>query len=379
MSSLTQKKQDKEIKSTNPNLVFEKLKVNGYEEVYKITNEQENLLAIVAIHNTTLGVALGGTRIKHYSTFDEALEDVLRLSEGMTYKSAVAEVGLGGGKSVIILKKNQKKDKNLLLAFGEAIEALNGRYTCAEDMGCTTDDVMTIRQKTKYVVGLPHKNSSGDPGKFTAWGVYKGIHATLNYLYKTDSAKGKKIAIQGLGNVGLYLLENLFWEGADLIISDINENLANELALKYNAKAVKPEDIYKEKCDVFAPCAIGAILNDETIKQLDCKAVVGSANNQLLNHQHAYDLKDKNILYAPDFVVNAGGLLNVTAELHKDGYNPRSPRDKTDNIYNEILSIYKIADKNNVSTNEAAIQLAKHKLEYNIGKRKDKLYYHHSI
>jgi leucine dehydrogenase len=376
-ATLSNKKvnQPKEIKNTNKDLVFTNLNIEGFEEVYKIENKKTNLLAIIAIHNTTLGPALGGTRILKYDSFDEALTDALRLSEGMSYKSSISEVGLGGGKSVIILKENQKKTNELLQSFAEAVNALNGRYICAEDMGCTTDDAFIIRKTTKYVVGLKHDKSSGDPGIYTAFGVLKGIKASCKYLFNNDSLEGVKIAIQGLGNVGMNLVEFLFWEKADLIISDIDAKKVNEISLKYSAKIVKPEDILKEKCDILVPCARGAIINKQTIKELNCKAICGAANNQLLKVDDANLLKEKNILYAPDFVVNAGGLLNVAQELLKEGYNPKIARDKVSKIYNEIYEIFKISKENNISTLDSAIKLAKNKIECGIGSRQEKIYY----
>lgn len=356
--------------------VFEKLEIDGYEEVYKVTNDKTKLLAIIAIHDTTLGCALGGTRIHFYPNFEDALKDALRLSKGMTYKSAVAEAGFGGGKSVIIVNSLQDKNEELLSSFGQAVNFLEGKYICAEDMGCTPQDMLHIRKKTKFVVGLPHEKSSGDPSKFTAWGVYRGIQATLKKLYKDDSVENRKIAIQGLGNVGIHLAEILFWNGADLVLSDIDEKKTKMLCAKYGANAVSPKDIYKENCDIFSPCAIGGIINDETIDLLQCKAVCGSANNQLLDDKHGDMLKRKNILYAPDFVINAGGLINVANELDKDGYNSKKPRAKVHKLYEMVSEIYKIAQENDISTNEAAIKLAHYKIKCGIGRR-DKLYFHH--
>jgi len=357
--------------------VFEKLDVDGYELVYKICNSKTKLNAIIALHDLTLGTALGGIRIKNYSTFDDALNDVLRLSRGMTYKSAVAEVGFGGGKSVVMLEKDQKKTKELLLSFGEAVNFLNGKYICAEDMGCTPDDMLVISNKTKYVVGLPTIKSSGNPSKFTAWGIFQGIKATLKKLYGSTSVKSKKFAIQGLGSVGLHLLDFLFWEGADITVTDINEELLQKLKASFGVKVVKPSEIYEQNVDIFSPCAVGGIINDETIAQLKCKAICGCANNQLLNDRHSNLLKDKNILYAPDFVVNAGGLINVSSELDKEGYNPRKSKEKIDKLYEMILEIYEISEKNNISTNEAAIKLAQFKIKSGIGIRKEKLYFNH--
>ena len=303
---------------------FENLEIEGYEAVYKITNEKENLLAIISMHDSTLGTALGGTRIKSYKSFNDALTDALRLSKGMSYKAAISEVGLGGGKSVIIVDDIKDKNENLLKAFGKAVDLLEGKYICAEDMGCTPQDVEHIHENTKYVVGLPTEKSSGNPSRFTSYGIVQGIKATLKKLFGTSNLKNRKIAIQGLGSVGELLIEHLFWAGADLIVSDIDMQKAKNFAAIYGAIAVEPENIHKVECDIFAPCAIGGTINDETIDELNCKAVCGAANNQLLDDRHADVLKDKNILYAPDFVVNAGGLINVSTELEKEGYHPKN-------------------------------------------------------
>jgi leucine dehydrogenase len=371
-----QKKSNKPSIKKISDFIFEKLDIEGYEDVYKITNEKSKLLAIISIHDTTLGCALGGIRIYSYPNFEKALEDALRLSKGMTYKSAVAEAGFGGGKSVIIVNSIKDKTEDLLTSFGEAVDLLKGKYICAEDMGCSPQDMLVIKKKTKYVVGLPLEKSSGDPSGFTAWGVFRGIQATLNKLYGSTSVADKKIAIQGLGNVGMHLADYLFWHGADLILTDIDEEKAKRLATKYGAKAVKAENIYKEKCDIFSPCAIGGIINDNTIPHLQCKAICGCANNQLLEDRHCDLLKEKNIIYAPDFVVNAGGLINVANELDKEGYHPKTSREKIHKLYEMINEIYKIADDENISTNQAAIKLAQYKIKCGIGRRKQ-LYFHH--
>lgn len=358
-------------------LVMEEIFIKGYEKVIKITNESVGLKAIIAIHDTNLGPALGGTRIYPYKNFQEALNDVLRLSKGMTHKAAVAEVGLGGGKSVIMLDP-KNKTKEILYSFAEAVEKLNGGYICAEDVGCSTEDVMHIRKVTKYVTGLPHEKSSGDPGVYTAWGIYRGIQSVLKKTTGSSYVEGKKIVIQGLGNVGGYLTDFLFWNGADIYVSDINENLVQKFIKKYKVKTVPVEKVFSEKCDVFSPCAMGGIINDKTIEQFQAKAIAGSANNQLLSEEHGELLHKKGILYAPDFVINSGGLINVSFEIEKDGYNPRGPRDKTDKIYDVLTSIYDISEKKNISTSKAAYELAEYNVKNLIGKRDKKLYFHHS-
>ncbi len=360
-------------------LRFETLPIKGYEKVLKVTDAKAGLTAIIAIHNTTLGPALGGIRIQSYPTFEAALEDALRLSKGMTYKSAIAEVGCGGGKSVIIADPLKEKTPELLMAFGAAVEKLGGAYICAEDMGCTTEDVKIIRRMTKYVVGLTHEKSSGDPGPFTAWGTFRGIQSVVKRLYNTDSLEGKKVAIQGLGNVGVHLIEYLFWAGAELILSDINTAKLEWLAAKYRAKIVPVDQILKVECDILSPCARGGIINDQTIPEFRCKAIAGCANNQLLLDVHAQALRDRGILYAPDFVINAGGLLNVAEEIEEAGYNPKNPRYKAHHLYDTLLAIYEIADKNRESTHNAALALADYRIKYGVGKRVIPPTFHHTV
>jgi leucine dehydrogenase len=366
------------LQESQKTLHFEKITVKGYEKVLKITDKTVGLTAVIAIHSTTLGPALGGIRIQPYPNFEAALEDALRLSKGMTYKSAVAEVGFGGGKSVIIADPKTEKTPELLMAFGAAVEKLEGMYICAEDMGCTTDDVKIIRRMTKHVVGLAHERSSGDPGPFTAWGTFRGIQSVVKRLYMTDSLEGKKIAVQGLGNVGGCLIDHLFWAGAQLILSDVDPVRLKKYAAKYNAKTAPIDQILKVECDVLAPCAAGGIINDQTIPEFRCKAIAGCANNQLLRDSHAQVLKERGILYAPDFVINAGGLLNVAEELEDAGYNPANPRYKAHHIYDTLLAIYEIADKNKESTHQAALSLADYRIKYGIGKRVIAPTYHHS-
>lgn len=360
-------------------LKFEKIPVEGYEQVIKVTDPSAQLTGIIAIHNTQLGPALGGIRIQPYPTFEAALEDALRLSKGMTYKSAVAQVGFGGGKSVIIADPKKQKTPELLKAFAEAVEELAGLYICAEDMGCTTEDVKFIRKTTKYVVGLPHEKSSGDPGPYTAWGTFRGIQSVAKKLYDTDSLEGRTVAVQGLGNVGGYLLDYLFWAGANLIIADMDQAKAEKYAAKYNAKIVSPSEILSVECDILAPCAAGGIINEKTIPELRCKAIAGSANNQLLRDTDADTLKAKGILYAPDFVINAGGLLNVAAELEAEGYIPTNSRYKVHHIYDTLLAIYEIADKNRESTHVAALSLADYRIKHGIGKRLAPPTFHHTV
>lgn len=359
-------------------LVLEEISEPGFQKIIKITDASVGLQAIIAIHDCRLSkVALGGTRLYHYKTFKEALTDATRLARGMTYKSAIAEAGWGGGKSVIIAEKHQKTPQ-LLAAFGEAVNRLKGEYICAEDVGITTEDLAIIAQHTPYVVGLAHEKSSGDPGPFTAWGTFRGIQAVLQRLFGSDSVAGRTIAIQGLGSVGSHLADFLFWHGAKLIVTDIQMKQAERLAKKYGAKLVAPEEIYDQVCDVFSPCALGGIIHPKTIDRLRCRAVAGSANNQLLTEADGESLSHRGILYAPDFVINAGGLINVTEETAQQGYHPLVARNKVDQIYDQLKLIFEISSQNNISTQQAVMRLADYRLQFGIGKRSEPIYLHHA-
>lgn len=364
----------KEVKKSE--LILETLPVQSYEKVIKVTHLKGKLQAIIAIHNTALGKALGGTRIYPYSSFDQALTDVLKLAKGMSYKSAIAGVGFGGGKAVIIANPKTDKTEELLLAFAEAVDALNGEFITSEDSGSEEKDFVIMNKKTKYLVGFSHEKSSGSPSRFTTWGLYRGIQAVLQKLYGSDLVKDRRIVIQGVGCVGELLVELLFWQGADITITDINMDTMKRVAKKYGAKTVAPDEIYGQECDVFSPCGFGGTINSKTIPMLRCKAVAGSANNQLLTDEDGEGLKQRKILYAPDFVINAGGLINVSQEVAIEGYHPKTPREKSHNIYQSLLTIFEEADKNNISTHQAAVSLAEYRLGAGIGKRLEELCFH---
>ncbi|MCB1106991.1 MAG: Glu/Leu/Phe/Val dehydrogenase [Chlamydiia bacterium] len=350
----------------------ELIEVAGYEKVIKVTEAESGLEAIIAIHNTTLGPGLGGTRIYPYKSFDEAFTDALRLSKGMTYKSAIAQVGLGGAKSVIISDQEGKTPEKLR-AFGRAVDRLEGKYICAEDVGCSPKDVDVFLEETKYVCGVHDLRGSGNPSAFTAHGTYLGILSVLQELDGSRSLEGKTVAIQGMGSVGKRLAERLFWAGAKLIITDINVDLIRHFAHEFDAQVVSPDEILFVECDVLAPCALGGVINQETIPKLKCRAVAGAANNQLLKPTDADHLKERGILYAPDFVVNAGGLINVMCELSVEGYNATRARNMIKQIYHQLLQIYEIAQQNEISTHQAAVSLADHRIEKGIGKRTEAL------
>ena len=357
-------------------LTMEEILVEGYEKVYKIEDPSVGLKAIICLHNLTLGVALGGTRIYPYATFEDALTDVKRLAKGMTYKSSVSGCSLGGGKSVIIASAAEKTPE-LLKSFGRALERLGGMYIAAEDVGCSTDDIAVIASVTKYVVGLMHDKSSGNPSYYTAWGVYRGIQAALKKVYGSDSVKGRTVAIQGIGSVGTILAGLLFWNGAHLIVSDVNEERARKIAKQYGAAYLPPNEILAASCDVLAPCALGGIINQKTIPALRCKIIAGAANNQLLLDTDGEALVKKGILYAPDFVINAGGLINVAEELYPQGYDPVSARDKVDALYDQLLVIFDRARETGRSTHQTAVDLGDHRLEHKIGVRVEAPCFHH--
>lgn len=360
-------------------LTLTEISVPGYHKVVHVQDPSAGLNAIIAIHDVRLGKsALGGTRIHPYSSFEDALTDATRLAKGMTFKSAATQSGWGGGKSVIIADPKTQKTGELLASFGVAVNRLNGEYICAEDSGCGPDDIAHISQYTPYCVGLLHDQSSGNPSPFTAWGVFRGIQAVMQKLFGNDSVEGKTIAIQGLGSVGRRLAELLFWHGAKLIVSDLNREVAQEVAKLYGGKFVEPEAIYDEPCDVFSPCALGAVVNPKTIDRLRCRAIAGAANNQLLTEADGEELRRLGILYAPDFVINSGGLINVTEELTKKGYCPVQARNKTDKIYEQLQLIFNIASENGISTQKAVMQLVDYRLQHGIGRRTEPIYFHHA-
>jgi leucine dehydrogenase len=288
----------------------------------------------------------------------------------MTYKSALAETGFGGGKAVIFASNSKMKSEKLLLAFGEVVNHLEGRYIAAEDVGSSVHDLLVISRKTPFVAALPTGKSSGDPARFTAWGVFKGMKAVAKTLWGTESLSGKRIAIQGLGHVGSHLARHLFWEGADLVFTDLDPQQMSDLGRIYEAEIVSPDKIYSVECDIFSPCAMGGSLNDETIPKLRCAAVAGSANNQLFEPHYGEELMDRGILYAPDFVINAGGIINAAGEFDEEGYSPKNALRRTNKIFDTLMSIFDTAQKEGKSTVDVALDLAEYKLSRGIGKRR---------
>jgi len=307
-----------------------------HEKVLFVNNEKAGLKAIIAVHNTNLGPAIGGCRLFPYTSYDDALFDVLRLSRGMSHKNAVAGLPHGGGKGVIIADPSMKTEA-MFEAFGEAVNNLGGDYITAEDVNTTCDDALVMLRKTNHICGLPQ--NSGDPSPFTARGVWQGIRATAKVALGTDSLEGLTIAVQGLGKVGYDLCRMLHESGAKLIVANrSNQAVAQKAAEEFGAVIVPTETIYAQECDIFSPNAMGAILNPNTIGQLKCKAVAGGANNQILDDASGIALKQRGIFYAPDFVINGGGVINAAAEV--DGpYNKDAVLEKVDNIYNSIEHI----------------------------------------
>lgn len=343
-------------------LAIQKIDVPGYELVIEGIDPEVNLHCFIAVQSTKLGPALGGVRIFPYTSRDAALEDALRLAKAMTVKSALAELELGGGKSVIIADSKKEKTKEMLLKFAEVVETLKGIYIVAEDVGSSVDDMLIIREKTSYVSAMPTKESSGDPSPFTAFGVLKGIQSAEKILYGSNILEGKSVAIQGLGHVGSHLAELLFFAGAKLFVADIDQEKAREIARKYGGTTVRPEEIHKVPCDVFSPCALGGILSEKAILELRCKAVAGSANNQLESDELDILLFKRKILYAPDFAINAGGLINVSLEFSKEGYNPKKSLQKVNKIFHTLSLIFYRSESEARGTNSIALDLANENL-----------------
>ncbi|GGE37702.1 leucine dehydrogenase [Pullulanibacillus camelliae] len=332
-----------------------------YEQLVVCQDKASGLKAFIAIHDTTLGPALGGLRMWTYQSEDAAIEDALRLARGMTYKNAAAGLNLGGGKTVIMGDPRKDKNEAMFRALGRFIQGLNGRYITAEDVGTTVEDMDIIHQETNYVTGIsPAFGSSGNPSPVTAYGVYKGMKAAAKVAFGSDSLEGKTIAVQGVGHVAFILCEWLHKEGAKLIVTDINKEAVQKAVEAFDAKAVDPDDIYGVECDIFAPCALGAIVNDDTIPQLKAKVIAGSANNQLKEERHGDIIHEKGIVYAPDYVINAGGVINVADELL--GYHRDRAMKKVEGLYDSLIKIFDIAMRDNIATYRAADRLAEERI-----------------
>jgi leucine dehydrogenase len=298
-----------------------------------------------------------------YATEHDALTDVLRLAEGMTYKSAVAETGLGGGKAVVVADPRTKKSTALLHGMGKFINEFAGKYITAEDVGCTAEDLQVVAEETKFVTGLPReRGGSGDPSPFTALGVFTGLKAAAEVAFHTDNLAGKTVAVQGSGHVGYWLCKHLFEAGARLYVSDVRPERVERVKKEFKAVAVELDDIFEVACDIFAPCALGGVMNDITIPKLRCKVVGGAANNQLLESRHGDALQARGILYAPDYVINAGGIINIGSELDSKGYDENRALERIKLIGKVLKDVFATATANRISTDKAAKEVAIRKL-----------------
>ncbi len=338
--------------------VFGQLSFDNHEQIVFCNDKDTGLKAIIGIHNTVLGPALGGTRMWQYNSEWDALNDVLRLSRGMTFKSAITGLNLGGGKAVIIGDAKTQKTPELMLKFGEFVHSLGGRYITAEDVGMATSDMDLVRTVTPYVTGISEeKGGAGNPSPITAYGVFMGMKAAAKYKFGSDDLEDKVIFVEGIGNVGESLVEHLSNEGAKVYISDINQERLEMVRDTYSVEIYGGNNLYAEDMDIYAPCALGATINDDTITQLKAKVIAGAANNQLANEQkHGMLLREKGIVYAPDFLINAGGIINVYAEL--ENYGKQEIIRKTENIYNTTLEILSVAETNGITTHQAAFDVA---------------------
>ncbi len=342
--------------------VFGPVTAMDHEMVVYCHDRKVKLKAIIAIHSTVLGPALGGLRMWPYPDEATALHDVLRLSRGMTYKAAITGINLGGGKAVIIGDSTRDKTEALFRSFGRFVNTLNGKYITAEDVGTSTEDMVHIARETRFVSGLPQNmGGGGDPSPVTAYGVLMGMKAAAQFLWGNNDLRGRKVLVQGIGHVGQHLTAYLIEVGATVFISDINGEAVKRVREKYQVSVVEPQNIYDAEVDIYSPCALGATLNSHTIGRLRCAIVAGAANNQLANeHIHSQMLMERGIIYAPDFLINAGGLINVYSELN--GYNRETTMKQTELIYQQTLNILKKAAEEKISTHQAAMNLAEQRL-----------------
>ena len=344
---------------------FREIAKRDHEQVLFGNDPDSGLQCIIAIHDRTLGPSLGGTRMKTYLSAYEALVDVLRLSRGMTYKAAAAGLHLGGGKAVIMGDPQTQKSKALLESFGRFVDGLSGQYITAEDVGTTVEDMVVLRGMTRFVTGLPsEQGGSGDPSPATALGVFHGIRAAAEEIWDSDDFSDRTVAIQGLGKVGWHLAEHLAEAGAKLFVADIREDIVSKAREQFGAEVTPPDRIHAVPCDIFAPCALGAAINNQTIEELQCKIVAGAANNQLAEERvQGPLLKLRGILYAPDFVINAGGLINVSGELDPDGYQREKALERTRDIYDSMKRCFALAKQRNIPTTEAANTIAEERIK----------------
>jgi len=343
--------------------IFAELVGRGHEGIYFASDAASGLQAIIGVHSTVLGPALGGVRIRDYASSDEALLDVLRLSEGMTYKAAAASLPLGGGKAVIVGDPTRVKTEALLEAYGRAVEQLGGTYVTAEDVGTTVEDLLVVATQTEHVTGLPVSDGgSGDPSPATARGVRAAMRATSDHVWGTTDLGNRRVAIQGVGKVGIELLALLEQEGCTVSVADVDEERAETAALRYGAQLVHADEILSQPCDILAPCALGGVLNDRTIPELRCAAIVGSANNQLRGTGAAERIADAGIAYTPDFIANAGGIINIAEELRPMGYSGDRARAEVERIFDTTSHILARAKHQGITPRTAAVAFAEERL-----------------
>lgn len=349
--------------STVEGAVFTTESFKDHEQVVFCNDSETGLKAIIGIHSTVLGPALGGTRMWKYENEADAIRDVLRLSRGMTFKASISGLNLGGGKAVIIGDSRKDKTDALMRKFGQYVNSLSGRYITAEDVGINTHDMEMVKMETNHVTGIPESmGGSGDPSPVTAYGVYMGMKASAEFKWGNDNLAGKKVFVQGIGHVGETLVKHLSEEGAQVVINDIHEDRLAEVSSKYGAEIYRGGNLYEEEMDIYAPCALGATVNSKTIPMLKAEIIAGAANNQLEDEdKHGQMVKDRGIIYAPDFLINAGGLINVYSEIAK--YDRAESLRQTENIYRTTLDILKRSKEQDISSHEAALRIAQERVD----------------
>jgi len=351
----------KELQKMDP--VFGQLSFDEHEQIVFCNDKDTGLKAIIGIHNSVMGPALGGTRMYNYANEWEALNDVLRLSRGMTFKAAITGLDIGGGKAVIIGDPKTQKTPELMRKFGAFVHSLSGRYITAEDMGMETRDMDIVRDVTPYVTGISEeRGGAGNPSPVTAYGVFMGMKAAAKKQFGSDNLDGKKVLVEGIGHVGETLVAYLVKDGAIVTIADINEQKLDEVATKYNVSIFRGEYLYSADVDIYAPCAMGATINNDTVYKIKAKVIAGAANNQLADENiHGAILQEREILYAPDFLINAGGIINVYAELAH--YDKAEITRRTENIYDTTLEIFDFAIANKMTTHNAALTIAQNRID----------------
>ena len=349
----------------NNSKLSDKIFNQDHEQIVYCSDKDLGLKAIIGIHDTTLGPSIGGTRMWNYSTEEKGLKDVLRLSKAMSLKSSLAGLNAGGGKAVII-GDLKLKNQNFIKKYASFINDINGKYWTAQDVNISSQDMIWMKDVTPFVVGMPEEQGGlGDSSHPTAYGVYLGMKAASKFVYGTDSLEGKKIALQGIGKVGAKLIEYLTKENANIYVSDINKEILKNITDKYKVSAFKNSELYSMELDIFSPCALGAILNSESIKKLKCKIVAGAANNQLEDDKiHDIELKEKNIIYVPDFLINAGGVISVYHEQIQD-LSKEKVFGMTENIYSKVEDVLKLSSENDISTNVSAMKIALDRINRN--------------